>query len=70
MAVAREAEDSWKRLVITFKEQLSGLGRRVEQCSILIEPVWEEVPGKESGDGMEAVSGEERGDGVEEDIEF
>ncbi|KAG4427399.1 hypothetical protein IFR05_017119 [Cadophora sp. M221] len=58
MTVARDAEDGWKRVIVTYKKELRGLGQRVEECSILIEPVWEEVPG------------EEMGDGVEEDIEF
>ncbi|KAH7395642.1 hypothetical protein BKA64DRAFT_63542 [Cadophora sp. MPI-SDFR-AT-0126] len=62
MSVGREAEDAWARLMETFRKKLREVGARgrslSEECSILIEPVWEEVLGW--GEGMEG----------EEDIEF
>ncbi|PVH76070.1 hypothetical protein DL98DRAFT_642396 [Cadophora sp. DSE1049] len=53
MSVGREAEDGWARVMDTFKKKLrevGGKGRSAsEECSILIEPVWEEVLGGEEG---------------------
>lgn len=61
ISVGREAEDGWTRVMETFRGKLREVapkGRSLsEVCSILIEPVWEDVGfgGEEGGEGVEDV---------------
>ncbi|KAK0106406.1 hypothetical protein ONS96_004037 [Cadophora gregata f. sp. sojae] len=55
ISVGREAEDSWSRVMVTFKKKLMEVkGKSLsEVCSILIDPVWEEVLEGEDGEMAE-----------------